>query len=228
MSGDRVWDPLMRALDDRAGDGRVVRFWLRDDDAVAPSPALDRLLDMAGGNGVPLILAVIPAPTGEALARRLEGCPGAAVALHGWSHRNHAGPGEKSQELGPHRPVADMLAELRAGQEKLSGLHGRRFLPLLVPPWNRIDPALLPHLGAIGLMALSVFGPEQPGPAPEVNCHVDLIDWRGNRGGRDPAALVADILARLGQEGAPDRTVGILGHHLVHDAAAWAFLHQLL
>ena len=69
--------------------------------------------------------------------------------------------------------------------------------------------------------------PPHPIPLTRVNVHVDLIDWRGTRGGRDAAALIADLLARLAvaaQTGAP---VGFMTHHLVHDAAAWQFVDRL-
>ena len=74
-------------------------FWLRDDDAVEPTVALDRLLGLTGEFAVPVTLAVIPAFTGEALARRLEAAPHAAVAVHGWSHKNHAPAGQKNRSL---------------------------------------------------------------------------------------------------------------------------------
>lgn len=222
------WRPLLGELDRWAAEGRQARFWLRDDDAVDPTPALDRLLALTGGGAIPLTLAVIPARTGPDLAARLDGAAQVGVALHGWSHENHAGPGEKSQELGPHRPAAVVLTQLKVGRERLAELHGARFLPLLVPPWNRIDPALVPRLGEAGLSALSVFGPEQDGPMPQANCHVDLIDWRGTRGGREGVVLVAEIVARLRDGGGVAGSVGILGHHLVHDEPAWTFLAELV
>ncbi|MDZ4135094.1 MAG: glycosyl transferase family 28, partial [Paracoccaceae bacterium] len=84
---------LTQALDARAKAGNPARFWLRDDDAVAPTGALDRLLDMTGAQGVPLTLAVIPAPSGAQLAARLAQEAGVIVAVHGWSHQNHAPDG---------------------------------------------------------------------------------------------------------------------------------------
>lgn len=227
MSTDDPWRPLIAELDGWKARGQPALFWLRDDDAVVPSAALDRLLDATGRFSIPLTLAVIPEKTGSLLTNALDRWPHVSVALHGWSHRNHAPSGQKNQELGPHRPIDEMLAELHAGVGRLSRLHGARFVPLLVPPWNRIDPTLLPHLGGIGLSALSVFGPEQPGPIRSVNCHVDLIDWRGTRGGRDPATLIAEIIARLRGCGPGGGPVGVLTHHLVHDEAAWGFLDEL-
>jgi peptidoglycan/xylan/chitin deacetylase (PgdA/CDA1 family) len=207
---------LLRALARRDGP---VEFWLRDDDATVPSSALDRLLGM----GVPVTLAVIPAPVGEPLAARLVSEPQVTVAVHGWAHVNHAAAGEKKQELGGHRPLAVVTGELQRGFERLAGLLPEQFCPVLVPPWNRIAPEVIAALPDLGFHALSVFGPEKAAPLPVVNTHIDLIDWRGTRGGRDDAALMAD-LARVVDRGGP---VGVLTHHLVHDAQAWGFLERL-
>jgi peptidoglycan/xylan/chitin deacetylase (PgdA/CDA1 family) len=210
---------LRRALDAAAEAGRTMRFWLRDDDAEVPSAALDTLLGLCGAR-VPLTLATIPAGTGEALAGRLAGLAGVSVAVHGWSHANHAFDREKAQELGDHRPAAVVAAEVERGLAKLRALFPEQVVPLLVPPWNRVSPAVVAEVS--GFEALSVFGPGQRGVLPNVNVHVDIIDWRGHRGGRDNAALEAEILAR-GTVG----PVGVMTHHNVHDAAAWRFIELL-
>ena len=85
--------------------GRRPVFWLRDDDAVAPGAALDRLLGLTGRFEVPVALAVIPAHAGTALAERIADERLVTVVVHGWSHENHAPPGKKKQELGLHRPA---------------------------------------------------------------------------------------------------------------------------
>jgi hypothetical protein len=117
---------------------------------------------------------------------------------------------------------------LKEGFDKLMILHSARFIPLLVPPWNRIAPALLPELPSLGLRRLSVFGKEQPSsPIPLVNTHVDIMDWHGTGGGRPADDLFAELASWIGRVDAPP-VIGILTHHLVHDAAAWAFLEALL
>lgn len=211
-------DPLLRALDSR---GEPALFWLRDDDAVKPTAALDRLLSLGSGS-VPMTVAAIPAATDEELAARLAREAQVTVAVHGWSHQNHATEGKK-QELGGHRPTEVVLGELAKGFTRLKTLHGPQFLPMLVPPWNRIDASVVAGLPALGFEALSVFGTEKPAPIRMVNTHVDLIDWHGTRGGRPDTELVSEITRRLEQ----DRVVGILTHHLVHDATAWRFLDRL-
>ncbi|WP_426126426.1 polysaccharide deacetylase family protein [Pararhizobium sp. PWRC1-1] len=207
--------------------GKVAQFWLRDDDAIEPTAALDRLLDVSAAFSVPLTLAVVPVRTGAALVERLRRESLCSVAVHGWSHRNYAGPDDKKQELGRHRPAAEVLDELKRGFDHLAELHGERFVPMLVPPWNRIDASLIPQLDGLGYRALSVYGPEKPAALPLVNAHVDVMDWHGTRGGRDPQALAVEIAARLRFMFDHGGAMGLLTHHLVHDEAVWDFMAAL-
>ncbi len=228
MKGDVLWTPLLTELNRWRDAGKTVTFWLRDDDAIVPTAALDQLLDVTGRYRIPVTLAVIPAGTGAALADRLKEVSHAAVAVHGWAHINHAAEGRKKQELGgPARQPETVLAELADGYALLADLFGNRFTPLLVPPWNRIDAGLLSSLGEIGFAALSVYGAEKPAPIRMVNTHVDVMDWHGTRGGRDHGALVGETVARLKHVFAHGGTVGILTHHLVHDQTVWDFLETL-
>jgi len=229
MTDSKSWEPLRRELDRWQAAGRVARFWLRDDDAIGPTPDLETLLASTGDNAVPLTLAVIPGLTGEALAARLAGKAGVSVAVHGWLHTNHAGPERKKQELGAERPAEIVLGELGDGFRLLQGLYPARFLPVLVPPWNRIDAALIPALPDLGFAGLSVYGrAKQGGPIPLLNTHVDIIDWHGTRGGRAEEELVAELVVELSDRFAgSDEPIGVLAHHLVHDAAAWDFLSAL-
>jgi hypothetical protein len=110
-------------------------------------------------------------------------------------------------------------------------MFGHQFINMLVPPWNRIDPQLVPELTATGLKSLSTFGWENFASRPglvQINTHVDIIDWKGTRGGRPVDELAKELATELEvarkKGGAP---VGILTHHLVHDYQAWAFLQQL-
>ena len=207
---------------------RQPRLWLRDDDAIAPSPALDRLTALAEKHRATVLLAVIPRGAGADLARHVAAHPLLHPCQHGFAHANHAPAGEKKQELGPHRALADVADELAAGRAKLLDLFGDALRPVLVPPWNRIDAALLSQLPAIGLHGLSVFGkPAQPAGG-RLDSNVDIMDWHGTRGGLATAALVPLLVRALetarNNGGAP---VGILTHHLVHDEEAWTFLEAL-
>ena len=53
------WTAFSNELDRWQEAGRTAAFWWRDDDAIAPTAALDRLA--ATGAGIPKTLAVIPA-----------------------------------------------------------------------------------------------------------------------------------------------------------------------
>lgn len=227
MSRDTKWLPLMTELARWEDAGRTAEFWLRDDDAVEPTEPLDRLLGLTEKFGVPATLAVIPAFTGKALAIRLAGASQITVAVHGWSHENHAPDGEKKQELGRHRERGVVLDELGRGLSRITNLHGQRMIPLLVPPWNRIHPALLPDLMPLGFMALSAYGPPKSDAIRTINSNVDLMDWHGTRGCRDHGLIARDIAAQLARAFEGGDAVGILTHHLVHDEAAWVFLEAL-
>lgn len=231
MTHDQIWQPLRAELARWIHANRSVRFWLRDDDAVKPTPALERLLTLGKEHCVPMTLAVIPMHAEDAFAGRLAGEESVSVAVHGWSHENHAPGSEKKQELGPHRPQTVILGQLRDGHRQLKARFTGQFVPVLVAPWNRIDSLLLPQLPGLGFEALSVFGAAKAKHAaflPVINTHVDLMDWHGTRGCRDHGELVTAIVKELQQRfDGSNEPVGLLTHHLVHDASAWDFLKTL-
>ena len=224
------WRKLDDELDLWQASGNCVRLWLRDDDAIAPTPALDRLIATLKPFGAPVLLAIIPKGASAALADRLEGEALVMPAQHGYSHRNHAWPGSKPQELGLHRGEEAVLDDLARGREKLIHLFGDALRPVLVPPWNRIDPALVPRLPELGFEAYSTFG--MPGwrddSPPRHDCHVDIIDWKLTRAGHEPEKLVDKLVEALQLARADSHApVGLLLHHLVHGEKAWAFLEGL-
>lgn len=217
--------------------GRKGVLWWRDDDAVDASPALERLLTIQQEYAVPVSLAVVPAQATPALAARLGEAPDVDVLQHGYAHVNHAAAAEKKKmELGLHRPAMVVLGELGTGWLALERLFGAQALAVMVPPWNRIAPPLVQTLPEIGFKGLSTFGPRlRPRPARgllEINTHVDLIDWKGERGfvGETAALTVlVDALARarVASPATSAEPVGILSHHLAMDGKAWDFLRSL-
>jgi hypothetical protein len=231
MTTPADWGPVEAELAHWAAAGHAARLWLRDDDAVAVTPALQRLAAIARSAAIPLMLAVIPAGAEPGLADFVARQPAWRVAVHGFAHHNHAPAGDKKAELGAHRPRQAVLADIARGLDWLDGLFAARLMPVLVPPWNRIDPQIVPELPRLGIEVLSAFGPEPTGlvPAPRrLNTHVDIIDWRGSRGGIDHDRLIVQLAQSLAEaRQAGGRPVGILTHHLVHDAAAWGFVEAL-
>lgn len=230
MTGAAQWHPVLAELAHWRSAGRKAELWLRDDDAIEPTSELDRLIGLTEEFRVPVALAIIPAHTGEALARHLASAPHVHPVIHGWSHANHAPPSEKKQELGSHRPRAAVLHDLARGLAKLSGLHGERLTPILVPPWNRIDPGLLDDLPALGFTGLSAFGHKLAStPALVVaNTHIDIVDSRAGNACRDHVVLVASLAQELAAARlAGGRPVGMLSHHLVSDEDAFRFLREL-
>jgi hypothetical protein len=225
-----------QALDEEAARwqeaGRTAQLWWRDDDAADSGPALDRLLGLHRQTDTPLSLAVVPAHATPALANRLAAEPGVDLLQHGYAHLNHAAPGEKKAELGPHRPAMIVLGELGTGWLALERLFGGRALSVMVPPWNRIAPVLVPTLPEIGFSGLSTFGPRRrPRPVRgllQINTHVDLIDWKSGRSFAGEAAVLGALVAALAHaRTVSDEPVGLLSHHLAMDGRAWDFLRSM-
>jgi peptidoglycan/xylan/chitin deacetylase (PgdA/CDA1 family) len=231
-----AWSGLERELDAWRDEGRTATFWLRDDDACRDNDALQRLLRIADGHAVPLALAVIPAALQPDLVAAIASHAGVTVLQHGYAHANHAAPGTRACELGAERSTAAVVQELATGRARLAEAFGGRFLPALVPPWNRIDDGVVARLPGEGYRGLSTFGARKaalaaPGLA-QCNAHVDPIAWRRDRAfiGTDQALerTVAHLRARREAGVDAQEPTGILTHHLAFDAPAWPFLDELL
>ncbi|MBO0904321.1 polysaccharide deacetylase family protein [Jiella sonneratiae] len=242
------FDGLDQELDQWSAAGRTVSLWWRDDDAVAATPQLTRLVAMARRHRLPLAIAAVPARMQPDLVGALS-APGLTVLQHGYAHINQAAPGGRAVECGGDRAAKDVFSELRDGMRGLMRTFGASFLPVLVPPWNRIDPGVAASLAQEGYLGLSSFGPRHhagrggagssdgaplilPPRCAAINAHLDLLTWKGG-----PAFAGAEKLIRLFAERLedrrlartdPDEPFGILTHHLDHDEASWSFLERLL
>jgi len=229
-----AWRAFIYELDAWRTAGMTARFWWRDDDAVDVVPQLKRLRALSERVAVPVALAVVPVHATAALAEFLADWPLAMVLQHGYDHGNRAPAGAKKTELSSARPVAPMLSDIRHGASLLQSLFGDRALPVLVPPWNRISPALVAALPNLSLGGLSTYRNRKSAPngIVEVNTHVDIVNWDsrlflGQRSVLD--ALVNHLRGlRLGNTEDKNDPTGILTHHWAHDEAAWAFLERFL
>lgn len=217
------WQALDEAVARVRDAGRTPAFWWRDDDASEPTASVRRLLTLSQASSVPLALAVVPLIAVPALFERLT----ARVLMHGTDHRNRAAPDEKKSEFTSAEPPAEALRRLDAARVRLAALAGSAFLPVLAPPWNRFPRALVPRLPEAGLRGLSGFGPraEPMQDIAQVNTHVDIIDWHGTRGFVGEEIALAAVVKQLARE--TEEPIGVLTHHAVQDAPAWAFLERL-
>ena len=241
------WRDLASELDSWRQVRRDATLWWRDDDAVEPTPALERLLSLAADGAAPLALAVIPARASRALADRLAGAAQCVTVLqHGFSHADHAPAEEKRAELGAHRPPAAIREELARGRAILQALFESQAAPVLVPPWNRISEDLIATLPDLGFRGLSTHTPRaRASPAEgltQCNTHLDVLRWRPERGFSGEEAALSILVDHLSARrlaaaaptgpsepcGDPDEPTGLLTHHLVMDEAAWAFVAKLL
>jgi len=227
------WPDLVAELDRWGETGHVASLWWRDDDAVAPTPELTALLQVAGA--APVALAVIPAEASRELPGFLDNAPQVAVLQHGWRHTNHAAAGAKRSEFPARRAEAAVVDELAEGRERLETLFGPRALPVLVPPWNRFAAEFVPLLTKTGIRGLSSMASRQAAALPpniaSMDVHLDLVAWKDGRRFIGTAAALTGLIGhlqarRLGQA-IRGTVTGILTHHLVMDRAGAGFLDRL-
>lgn len=236
---ESAWGALMGELDAWGAAGQVATFWWRDDDAADTGPALDRLLEMRAETGIPLALAVIPARATAGLSDRLNDEADIAVLQHGYSHKDFAGGEGRKIELDDSRPAEYVVADLAMGGQALEKFAHRA--PVLVPPWNRIAPHLVPFLPEIGFRGLSTIGArtrEMPiRDLRQNNVHLDVIDWRGKRTGvvrgfTGAENIISDTLdhlsARRAEDADPGEATGLMTHHADMDDEMFDFVAEFV
>lgn len=230
------WSPLTAELDHWRAAGLTLPIWWRDDDAITPTPALGILTDLAARMTLPVHLAIIPAHADPALAKIVNASPHLIPVTHGWAHQSHAPTGEKKAEFGSHRPVPQIVDDIRQARAVMCDQFGENAGDMFVPPWNRIATEVIQTLPELGFTALSTFTPRKTTtPTPgltQINTHLDPINWKSGKVLIDPDILIRQITQQLADRrlGHTDTTepYGILTHHLVHDADIWCFTEQLL
>jgi hypothetical protein len=226
------FDDLQRELDRWTEAGQIARFWWRDDDAIEPTPALTRLLDLSDAHGIAVAVAVVPASASLRLPAVFGPRKRAAVLQHGYAHRNHAAQGNPAVECGGERPVDDVIEELATGMRRLEEVLGDRAEPILAAPWNRIERPVLERLHEAGFRGASAYGPRRQmlvarNDVVLANAHVDPINWRERRfAGREKAlsSFLGELRARRETSADKAEPIGLLTHHLDHDEDLWIFL----
>ena len=227
------WTPLQAELAIWRREGLSLPIWWRDDDAVADTPALQRLISLAEELRMNVHVAIIPDLLEPSLSSPLASRHTVPV-VHGWRHVSHAPQGAKNAEFGATR--ADAAHELAEGLAKLQARFGARTLPLFVPPWNRIGADATQLLPAAGYRGLSTYGPRRSvlvaNGITQINTHIDPIFWRGHRGLVEPETLVTDLTIELRTRRAGEtdasEPLGLLTHHLVHTDDVWSFSRDVL
>jgi len=232
---NKCWDILLEELDNWHSTGRQATFWWRDDDATAASTELETLDKLSQDFNLPLSLAVIPAQLQDSLVDYLAQSSHISVLQHGYAHQSHAAPGAKKIEIGGARDSDAIAAELDRGRDILEQAFGAQFIKVLVPPWNRIEPRTYTAISQSGLVGLSsMWARIEAYPAAglqQVNCHLDPVNWREDRGFiEESKAIEAIQLHLLGRRAGildGNEPTGILTHHLDQSADVWDFCRRL-
>lgn len=245
-----VWSSVVGELDCWRASGLSARFFVRDDDACHVTPQLERLTRLAHDHGVEIGLAVIPGKLGPDLTAYLNsGTSPFHPMCHGWMHQNYGAAGRLA-EFGCERPIQVQVADLKRAHAAFAQAFD--VAPVFVPPFNQIDRKTAAALPGIGFADLSsapdmwlqrlarlharyAWLPSIPvgsglGLRP-LDVQIDPVDW--GRATARPGGAIAETLVgelRLRRKGYVDRTapVGLLLHHLIHDAAIWSVVDELL
>lgn len=231
MNSNPCWQPIIDELDAWQAAGHTATFWWRDDDATEHTPQLDQLNRLSQRYDAPVSLAAIPARLQDSLVHYLKGRHHFSVLQHGYAHLSHAAKSEKKIEIGGQRDDSQIESELAHGFDILTQAFGDQFLPVLVPPWNRIEARCYPIIENAGLLGVSsMWARKVARPVPgllQVNTHLDPVNWRGDRGMIDQQFAIDQLVLHLyckrnGFLDAEEPT-GILTHHLEQTEAVWRF-----
>ncbi|MBN42153.1 MAG: hypothetical protein CL573_01540 [Alphaproteobacteria bacterium] len=231
---DAAWGALMDELDAWSAAGRVATFWWRD--AVSRhTSSFERLLSLRDQLDVPLALAVIPTVAGTRLQLRLSDEDQVSVLQHGYSHKDFSDSNGPKIELDDSRPSEYVVAELAMGVQAIKKFTNS--LPILVPPWNRISPHLIPFLPEVGISGLSTIGArirETPiRGLRQNNIHLDLSKHQGSQGGAADDFLGAEVIladavmhlsARRRGTADPGEATGLMTHHADMDGGMFRFV----
>ena len=232
----RAWANLQDELDLWSDSNNSATFWWRDDDATRETAELKRLDSLSQDLGIPLALASIPSLLDNSLPAYLSGRNNFTVFQHGYSHSSYAAEGIKRIEVGGERSTDEIQTQLTTGLQKMQDSFIDQFLPVLVPPWNRIESrayAALVSAGFCGVSSMWARASEYPAEGLlQVNTHLDPVNWRHDRGFIGESISIAHICKHLIGRRSGGQTsnepTGILTHHLAQTEDVWVFTGKLM
>ena len=222
---------LKTSLQQRAQHTTPLRLFFRDDDVDEDEASLHRLLELFLRTDTPINLGVIPGRLTDAkialLTERQRQHPQLIeLNQHGWQHTNHEHTGKKC-EFGPSRSLAQQLVDIAAGQARMNAVFGPAWFPVFIPPWNRCTATTAQALDELGFRVLSrdrgqvAFAGFQ---FCEIPVTLDLYQWRSGARLRPAEELIYALIEQIEQA----VTIGVMLHHKVMTAEAFAFVGELL
>ncbi len=208
-----------------------INLWWRDDDAIEPNSQLDQLVDLSQEFNIDLFLAVIPGKMQTSLADWLMQQPRCWVLQHGIGHENHAQADQRKIELGGSLDTRLICQQLVAEKSRLAETFTSRFLPVLVPPWNRIEARVVDALPDKAYQRLSILGAaNQQSKLAELNVHIDIINWQQRKFKGTEHILddfLREIRSRRLNPSRQQEPIGLMTHHWIHDAKTNSALRDL-
>lgn len=229
------WNDLNDELDQWGSAEQPATFWWRDDDAGPDDGLLDGFLAQRQALDIPLALATVPEWLEEEAGAALLADSGACVLQHGVSHTDRTHGDRRKMELCDEALPTGLADAIAQGKERLETVFGSQFLPVMVPPWNRIDPGVEAALMAAGFKGLSSLGPRKAATQPglcRANVHIDLINWKAQRAFAGEShclsAAISHLVARRRGEVDADEPTGMMTHHRVHDAQTRSFVDRFV
>lgn len=235
MTESTAWQALIAELDMWQSAGKTASFWWRDDDATEHTAQLEQLDRFSQRHQAPVSIAVIPARLQASLIDYVDGLQYFHILQHGYAHQSHAASGVKKIEIGGERDNSDIARELEKGFNILQQAFPSHFIPVLVPPWNRIEARCYSVISEAGFAGISsMWARKDAHPATgllQVNTHLDPVNWRHDRGFIDHSTAIIQLQMhlrgrRIGFLDA-DEPTGILTHHLDQTETVWNFCDEL-
>ena len=235
MSESIAWQALITELDMWQSASNTAAFWWRDDDAIEHTTQLEQLDRLSQRHHAPVSIAVIPARLQESLIDYIDGIEHFDVLQHGYAHHSYASRGVKKIEIGGQRDNSDIAKDLKKGFDILKEAFPGHFIPVLVPPWNRIEARCYSAISETGFTGVSsMWARKEAHPAAgllQVNTHLDPVNWRHGRGFIDRATAIIQLQMHLRGRRIgfldEDEPTGILTHHLDQTEPVWKFCDEL-